>query len=215
MQNKQATPRQIRWQRRLNDWLYDSLAPLYDAMDWLTLGAWWRLVRRALEHTPDDGDVLEIAFGPGKLHRELAGRVVRLYGLDLAWGMCRLTKGRLVRSGYPARITQGDALALPFASASVDTIVSTFAFSGLPDGAKAVEEMARVVRASGRVVMVDIGLPTDGNPFGTLLARLWEWIGDVLYDQPSLMRDAGLSVDTYREFGPGNHIRLIVGRYSP
>jgi ubiquinone/menaquinone biosynthesis C-methylase UbiE len=122
---------------------------------------------------------------------------------------------RLGRSGRPQRITQGDALALPFPTASFDTIVTTFTLAGLPDGAKAVEEMARVLRTTGRIVMVDIGLPSDRNLFGILLARLWERIGDVLYDQAKLMRDAGLSVEISIEFGPGKHIRLIVARRSP
>ncbi len=210
MQDSGATSRQIQWQRRLNRWLYDSLAPLYDSMDWLTFGAWWRLVRRALEYAPTGGDVLEIGFGPGKLHLELVRRDPCIFGLDLARSMCRITQKRLLHSGRSARLTQGDALALPFAGASFDAVVSTFTFSGLPDGERAAREVARVLRPSGRLVMVDIGLPSDENIIGTLLARLWERVGDVLYDQPALMRTAGLDIDVFDEFGPGNHIRLII-----
>ena len=59
--------------------------------------------------------------------------------------------------------------------------------------------------------MVDIGLPSDGNRLGTLLARVWESMGDFLYDQPAVMRKAGLNMVTCEEFGPGKHIRTIVG----
>lgn len=210
MQRKTPTPRQIHWQRRFNDLIYDSLAPFYDAMDWLTFGAWWRLVRRALEHVPSRGDVLEIGFGPGKLHVEIARKVDLSFGLDLAWGMCRLTQRRLRRSGLPQRLTRGDALFLPFSDSAFDVLVTTFTLAGLPDGGQAVREMARVLRTGGRVVMVGIGVPSDGNRLGTLLARLWESIGDVLYDQRGLVQQAGLTLATYREFGPGRHIRLIV-----
>jgi ubiquinone/menaquinone biosynthesis C-methylase UbiE len=204
------TDRQIRWQRRFNELIYDSMAPLYDAMDWLTFGAWWRLVRQALGPIPPDGDVLEIGFGPGKLHLEIARKVDRSFGLDLAWGMCRHTKRRLSKAGLPQRLTRGDALHLPFPASSFTTIVSTFTLSGLPDGERALSEMARVLRADGRVVLLGIGIPSDGNWLGTKLARLWESMGDVLYNQRSLISRAELQLATYREFGPGKHIRLIV-----
>lgn len=212
MQAKKPTPRQLRWQQRLNKMLYDTLAPLYNAMDWITIGAWWRLVRTALEPIPDHGDVLEIGFGPGKLHRKISQRVDRCYGLDLARGMCLLTKSRLLESGLPVRITRGDALGLPFPPQSFDTVVSTFTHSGLPQGDQAIREMARVLRPEGRLIMVDIGVPSDGNLLGTGLARLWEAMGDVLYNQPQLMSGAGLTINHYREFGPGSHIRLIVAQ---
>lgn len=210
MPKKSPTDRQIRWQRRFNNVIYDSLAPLYDAMDWLTFGAWWRLVRQALKPIPPQGDVLEIGFGPGKLHVEIAQKVDRSFGLDLAWGMCRLARRRLSRTGLPQRLTRGDALHLPFPDSTFDTVVTTFTLAGLPDSERAVNEMARVLRADGRLVLLGIGLPGDGNRLGTMLARLWESMGDVLYDQRDLISRAGLKLATYREFGPGKHIRLIV-----
>jgi hypothetical protein len=60
-------------------------------------------------------------------------------------------------------------------------------------------------------VLVDIGLPADGNRLGTLLARLWERMGDFLYDQRSMIQAAGLNVSQFEEFGPGRHIRAVVG----
>jgi ubiquinone/menaquinone biosynthesis C-methylase UbiE len=214
MQPKRPTSRQLRWQRRLNRFLYGTLAPFYDAMDWLTFGAWWRLVRAALKHIPDRGDVLEIGFGPGKLHHEISQRVDRCYGLDLSWNMCTLTRRRLRASRLPLRIAQGNALALPFPPGSFDIVVTTFTHSGLPQGARAMHEMARVLRSGGSLVMVDVGVPSDGNWLGTGLARLWEAMGDVLYDQTGLMRETGLSVQRYREYGPGKHVRLIVAERS-
>jgi ubiquinone/menaquinone biosynthesis C-methylase UbiE len=89
--------------------------------------------------------------------------------------------------------------------------VSTFAISGLPHAGDALAEMARVTRRGGCVVLVDIGLPLDGNRAGTFWARLWERMGDYLYDFPVLMADAGLRVSAFEEFGPGHHIRVIVG----
>lgn len=202
---------QASWLRFFNRRLYDDLAPLYNAIDWLTLGAWWRLVRQALTAVPPDQRVLEIGFGPGKLQVELARRSDVCVGLDLAGGMCRLTSRRLRKAGLPVRVTRGSAFALPYPTDNFDSVVSTFALSGLPDGERALAEMARVTRPGGRVVLVDIGLPVDGNRLGTRLAHLWENMGDFLYDQPAMMGRVGLHVITFTEFGPGQHIRLVVG----
>jgi len=205
------THSQERWLRFFNEVVYTTMAPIYDAMDWLTFGAWWRFVRRALAYVPPGKQVLEVGFGPGKLHARLAKQSSLCAGLDLAKGMCRFTRRRLRREGLPQRLTRGSALALPYAAASFDVVVSTFAFSGFPDGADALREMARVTRPGGQVVLVDIGLPRDGNRAGTFWARLWAAMGDFLYDQPALMQGAGLETVTFEEFGPGRHLRVVVG----
>ena len=36
-------------------------------------------------------------------------------------------------------------------------------------------------------------------------------MGDFLYDVPSLMADAGLTVTAREDFGPGRHIVAVVG----
>jgi ubiquinone/menaquinone biosynthesis C-methylase UbiE len=215
MVSPRRTASQERWLRFFNDVVYNVAAPVYNAMDWLTLGAWWRLVRRALDYVPAKKSVLEIGFGPGKLHVELARRASWCLGLDRAAGMCRFTRRRLRRAGLVARLAQGSVLALPYRTNSFDVVVSTFAFSGFPRGADAMREMARVARVGGCVVLVDIGLPTDHNPAGTFWARLWERMGDFLYDQRELMQQAGLKITVFEEFGPGRHIRSIVGVKLP
>lgn len=210
-QNLPENSSRARWLKFFNTIGYNALAPLYDGIDWLTLGAWWRLVRRALDYVPPGERVLEVGFGPGKLHAALSKQSAHCYGLDLAWGMCKLTQQRLTRAGLPAGITRGSVYTLPYASGEFDTVVSTFAFSGFPDGAQAMQEMARVTAPGGRVVIVDIGLPQDGNRSGVFWARLWERMGDSLYDLPALMDAAGLTVSEYTEYGPGQHIRAVVG----
>lgn len=204
-------PGQERWLRFFNRVLYDLLAPLYNAIDWLTLGAWWRLVRRALDYVPPNGRVLEVGFGPGKLQVELARQAALSVGIDLAWGMCRLTDRRLRRAKLTPAITRGSVFTLPYPAGAFDTVVSTFAFSGLPDGQEAMNEMARVTAEDGRVVLVDIGLPPDGNRLGTFLARSWERMGDYLYDMPYMMETAGVTVTEVHAFGPGRHIFAVVG----
>lgn len=202
---------QDRWLRFWNQIVYRSLAPFYNALDVLTFGAWWRLVRRALEYVPRNARVLEVGSGPGKLQDELSARSDLSVGLDLAMGMCRFTSRRLRRAGLLPRLVCGDARRLPFGPAAFNAVLSTFTVSGIPDGSTVLGEQARVITAGGRVVVVDIGWPSDGNRLGRSLAKLWERMGDFLYDQRALMEASGLKVVEFEEFGPGRHIRAVIG----
>lgn len=205
------TASQDQWLEFWNRVVYNFMAPVYNSLDWLTFGAWWRLVRRALDYVPPGKRTLEIAFGPGKLHTQLARQTDQLTGLDFAWGMCRYTKNRLKSHNLESVITRGSVFELPYPTGAFDVVVSTFAFSGFPNAPDAMREMVRVLAPGGHLVLVDIALPSDSNRVGTFWARLWEKMGDFLYDQPALMQDAGLTVTTCQEFGPGNHIRAVVG----
>eukprot|EP00544_Gedaniella_sp_CCMP2646_P013576 CAMPEP_0202490496 /NCGR_PEP_ID=MMETSP1361-20130828/7887_1 /ASSEMBLY_ACC=CAM_ASM_000849 /TAXON_ID=210615 /ORGANISM="Staurosira complex sp., Strain CCMP2646" /LENGTH=234 /DNA_ID=CAMNT_0049120395 /DNA_START=214 /DNA_END=918 /DNA_ORIENTATION=- len=197
-----------------NDVVYNTLAPLYNSLDWLTCGMWWALQSRALDHVERKrcGRVLEVGFGPGRLFVEIARlQPDSLDGIDLAQGMCRFTKERMQRNGLECTIVRGSVHDMPYQDSAFNTLVSTFSFSGFRDGKEAMKEMVRVLAPGGRVVIVDIGLPLDHNRVGTFWARLWEWCGDFLYDIPKLMEESGLTVSTFEEFGPGKHIRVVVG----
>ena len=190
---------------------YDRLAPLYaTAMHLLPM--WRRYTEQVLPWLPPGGAVLEIGPGPGVLLAQLAGRYSLAVGLDLSPGMLQEAQRRLHRAGLPVRLIQGEARRLPFAAHSFDGIVTTFTFSAIADGLAALCEMARLLRPAGVLALVDAGIPGDGNPIGTGLARLWTIFGDFMRDEAVLMHQAGLEVVERREFGAFNGIRLVVGR---
>jgi ubiquinone/menaquinone biosynthesis C-methylase UbiE len=198
-------------QRRIWNPLYDRLAPLYDALDWVTLGVVHRLRQRTLRYLPPEGSrVLEIGIGGGRLLTEMAHRY-RTAGVDLAPGMVRLARRRLTEAGLRSHLAVGHACRLPWAGATFDAVVSTFVFSALPDGEAAMAEMARVVRPEGRVIVVDAGEAADGNPMAHLLSRTWTLVGDTIRNEIPLMRACGLVQVRRDEYGPWNHIHATVG----
>ena len=198
-------------QRRFWNPFYDRLARFYDAIDWLTAGAAHRLRRRALRYLPPEGNrVLELGFGGGRLHSEMA-RGWWTAGVDLAPGMAELTQRRLRDRGLSSHLAVASAMALPWADASFDAVVSTFAFSAFPDGESALAEMARVVKPGGRVVIVDAGESHDGNLMARLLAGAWTLIGDYIRDEGPLMEEQGLVGVKREEYGPWSHIHAVVG----
>jgi ubiquinone/menaquinone biosynthesis C-methylase UbiE len=190
--------------------VYDRLAGLYDAVDWLTANTTHRLRKRALRYLPPPGSrLLEIGFGSGKLHLELAERY-EMAGLDRAPGMARLTKRRLATRGRESNLCIGSAYALPWPDGHFDAVLSTFAFSAFPDAGRALDEMVRVIEPGGKVIIVDAGEASDGNLFARLLAWLWEAFGDYMRDEVPLMEARGLAVER-EEYGPWHCVHVVVG----
>ena len=68
------------------------------------------------------------------------------------------------------------------------------AFSGYPDGHRALAEMLRVLKPDGRLVLIDVGYPTDGNRLGTWLTRCWMLSGDLIRDMDALFAAFDLDV---------------------
>ena len=199
-----------RAQRRFWDPVYDRLAGLYDAVDWLTGNTTHRLRRRALAHLPPAGSrVLEIGFGSGRLHLELAGRYA-LAGTDLAPGMARLAARRLSARGLASHLAVGNARARPWRDRCFDAVLATFALSAVQDVGQALDEMVRVTRPGGKVVIVDAGAARDGNGAARLLARLWEAMGDYMRDEAPLLAARGLDVRR-EDYGPWRCIHVTVG----
>jgi hypothetical protein len=198
---------------------YDQAAPIYGRA-WAMIPVWRRYTEAVLPFLPKSGRVLEVGPGPGLLLEQLVERYQPAVGLDLSRGMLKEAQRRLRGAGRPARLVRGNALELPFVDGFFDGVTTTFALSAIPEGQRAVDEMARVIRRpdpeagrlGGILALVDAGYPGDGNPLGTLLARLWELGGDRLRDEAAMMERAGLRVVARHEFGVGQSIRLVVGR---
>jgi ubiquinone/menaquinone biosynthesis C-methylase UbiE len=190
--------------------VYDRLARAYDAVDWFTGNTTHRLRKRALRYLPLPGSrLLEVGFGSGRLHLELAERYA-MAGLDRAPGMARLTKRRLAAQSRESGLCIGSAYALPWPDGYFDAVLSTFAFSAFPDADRAMDEMVRVIRPGGKVIIVDAGEAADGNLFARLLAWLWELFGDYMRDEVPLMEARGLAVER-EEYGPGHCVHVVVG----
>jgi ubiquinone/menaquinone biosynthesis C-methylase UbiE len=100
------------------------------------------------------GDTLEVAIGTG-LNLPHYPEGVRVTGLDLTPEMLALARTRAHEMGRAVRLTEGDALALPFTEGSFDTVVCTYALCSVADDARAISEMHRVLRPGGRLILVD------------------------------------------------------------
>lgn len=190
--------------------VYDKLSLLYDAVDWLTGNATHHFRLRVWPHLPPAGSrVLEIGLGSGRLHCQLA-ESFEMSGLDLAPGMVRLTRRRLAACDLASTLCCGSACALPWPDGYFDAVIATFALSAIPDAERAMDEMVRVTKLGGQVIIVDAGEVSDGNTMAHLLAWLWEWLGDYMRDEVPLMVARGLSV-LREEYGPWGCVHVVIG----
>jgi ubiquinone/menaquinone biosynthesis C-methylase UbiE len=100
------------------------------------------------------GDVLEVAVGTG-LNLDAYPHDVRLTGIDLSEQMLAIATARAAELGRKVELHQGDAHGLPFDDATFDTVVCTFGLCAIPDIDKALDEMTRVLRPGGKLILVD------------------------------------------------------------
>ena len=114
-----------------------------------------KLVPRAM------GTVLEVGVGSGLNLALYAPAVARLYGLDPSAELERLARRRLRHVRVPVRLIVGSAEAVPLPDRSVDTVVSTWTLCSIPDPARALAEIKRVLRPGGRFIFIEHGRSPD------------------------------------------------------
>jgi ubiquinone/menaquinone biosynthesis C-methylase UbiE len=100
------------------------------------------------------GTVLEVAIGTGRsLPFYPAG--TRVTGIDLSPGMLAVARQRATALGIDADLREGDAEALAFPDDSFDTVVCVLSLCSIPDPARAIGEMARVLKPGGKLLLLD------------------------------------------------------------
>lgn len=107
------------------------------------------------------GVVLEVGVGSG-LNIPIYGPAVqKLYALDPSPELLRMARPRAKQASFPAELFQQSAEAIPLADESVDTVVTTWTLCSIPDAARALREMRRVLRRDGRLIFIEHGRSVD------------------------------------------------------
>jgi SAM-dependent methyltransferase len=131
---------------------FDRAADYYDQTRSLSDEAMRAMVDLLLRELEPGGRFLEIGVGTGRIAIPLAEAGVPVAGIDLSERM--LAALRAKTSIVPA--AAADATALPFADDAFDGAIACHVLHLIPDWRGAVEELARVVRPGGRI-LVNLG----------------------------------------------------------
>jgi SAM-dependent methyltransferase len=117
-----------------------------------------------IELVPPDPEArwLEVACGPAMVGRALAAKVGSVHGVDLTPAMIEKAREEADQEGLAnVEFSLGDATALEFEDASFDGAITRFSLHHIPVPLRVVEEMARVVRPGGWVVISDHARDAD------------------------------------------------------
>ena len=101
------------------------------------------------------GRVLEVAVGTGRYLPYYGPGVTALTGIDLSPGMLAVARNRAKELGLAVDLKTGNAEALEFGDGQFDTVVCTISLCNIPDYRAAIEEMYRVLRPGGRLILLD------------------------------------------------------------
>ena len=132
---------------------FDARVRIYELFD-VSPEPWIRWLFDRLALAPGER-VLEIGCGTGNLWRENAARVpegVALVLADLSTGMLGEARARLAGLPLSLELREADAQALPFAEGSFDLVIANHMLYHVPDRARALAEVRRVLRRGGRFV---------------------------------------------------------------
>lgn len=143
---------------------------------------------------------LEAACGPGIVSRRLASEVASVHGVDLTPAMIEVARREGQAAGADnVTFEVGDVTALELPDASFDGVITRFSLHHIPAPVRVIEELARIVRSGGSVVVADHLADADGE------AAAWSQEIERLRDPTHW---ACLSDSRMRRLGEGAHLTL-------
>jgi arsenite methyltransferase len=133
-----------------------QLEALYTTMD---IAAQRQATIDALHPQPGE-HILDVGSGPGLLTLQIAAEVApngSVTGVDVSTDMIKLAQSRQKDTSCRQCVNfqEGDAVSLPFGDATFDAAVSTQVYEYVNGLTEAFNELYRVLRPGGRVVIID------------------------------------------------------------
>jgi ubiquinone/menaquinone biosynthesis C-methylase UbiE len=98
--------------------------------------------------------VLEVAVGTGRNFDSYPADIT-ITGIELSAAMLAIARQRATDLGLRVDLHEGDAQAMPFDGNTFDTVVCTLSLCAIPDPRAAIDEMKRVLRPGGRLLLLD------------------------------------------------------------
>lgn len=194
---------------------YDRIAPVYDLLDagceWLAFKRW----RKRIWQQVEGPKILEVGVGTGK-NMPYYPNQAEVTAIDISDKMLSRARRRAARLGTGVDLLQMDAQALDFAESSFDCVVATFVFCSVPDPVLGLQEVRRVCKPEGTIVLLEhmrpenefLGRLTDlVNP---LFVRLWG--ANLNRRTLENVLKAGLVIERVETLVPSGLVKLILAR---
>jgi len=147
---------------------YDRIAPVFDllesAMETIAFRGW-----RALQWSRVEGSgILEVGVGTGK-NFPFYPPDAQITAIDFSEAMLRRAEAKAQQSGVRVSLRVMDVQQLDFPAATFDAVVGSFVFCSVPDPRQGLEEIRRVLKPGGQLVLLEHVL--SDRPFAAWLMK--------------------------------------------
>ena len=133
---------------------YDRIAPYFDALEGFLEGLFFSEWRKTLWHKVQGGHVLEVGVGTGKNFPYYPANT-RITALDFSEKMLDRARKKQQRNNISVELALMDVESLCYADNSFDTIIATFVFCSVPHPHKGLQELYRVCKPGGQVLLLE------------------------------------------------------------
>ena len=150
------------------------------------------------------GDVLEIGIGSGLNLGFYSSEVRHVRGVDPSAELQQMARKRVVEHGANVEFLQQSAEeALPLPDESIDTVVMTWTLCSIPDPLKALHQIRRVLKPTGKLIFIEHGRSPDLGvaAWQDRLNPVWKRIGggcNLNRKIDALLSTAGLQIEEMR-----------------
>lgn len=179
--------------------MFTRIAGRYDLANGLLSGGldfFWRRRATAIVRGWRPGAILDLATGSGVLAASLARECPKamVVGADFCAPMLTTAQDRGLQ-----RLAVADAMRLPFADGSFDAVTVGFGLRNMERWDGALREMARVLRPSGRLLVLDFSLPSGWAkaPYRYYLHHFLPQIAGLVCGEREAYRYLGQSIERF------------------
>ncbi|HET6490979.1 MAG TPA: class I SAM-dependent methyltransferase [Syntrophales bacterium] len=201
------------WNTRETKARWDRLAKHYGLVEWIS--EWYLKHFRKILWAHAAGRVLEAGAGSG-LNIAFYPPGARVTATDLSGAMMQRARERSREQKADVTFEEADLCALPFSDRTFDTAVATFVFCSVADPVTCLRELARVVKPTGKILLLDhvrIERPLIGPFMDRLNPATVRLAGEhINHRMDAFVRSAGLEVVESRRLGFMGIMQFIVAR---
>lgn len=162
--------------------MFNRIAPYYDFLNrLLSLGVdvYWR--RRAIRELREISPkvILDVATGTADVALEIARQLKpeKIIGVDISRDMLDIGRGKVRQKGMHTfiELKEADSENLPFPDNTFDAITVAFGVRNFENLEKGLDEMFRVLKKGGRLVVLEFSKPKT-FPFSSLFNAYFKYI---------------------------------------
>jgi ubiquinone/menaquinone biosynthesis C-methylase UbiE len=133
---------------------YNRIAATYDHMESFVERAYFSKWRKLQWSKVEGTQILEVGVGTGKnIPFYPAG--AEITAIDFSEEMLKRAKERAERREVKVRLRQMDVQNMDFKDNSFDSVVATFVFCSVPDPIQGLQEINRVCKPGGKIILLD------------------------------------------------------------